>query len=47
MPEMPPELLKFLTDIGPLHKTADRSLTSPRVYYALETGGDITRDEHA
>ena len=47
MPEMPPELLKFLTDTGPLHKTVDKSATSSRIYDVLEKGGTKVRDEHA
>ncbi|KAL3826290.1 hypothetical protein ACHAXA_004608 [Cyclostephanos tholiformis] len=50
VPELPPDLLKFLNDAGPLRRVVDRDLTSPRVYDALSSpgkGGDGTRDEHA
>ena len=47
VPEMPPELLKFLTDVGPLRKTLDESATSKRIYDALAKGGTRVRDEHA
>ncbi|KAL3778525.1 hypothetical protein ACHAW5_003723 [Stephanodiscus triporus] len=50
VPELPPDLLKFLNDAGPLRRVVDRELTSPRVYDALSSpgkAGDGIRDEHA
>mmetsp|Transcript_1583 Transcript_1583/g.2942 ORF Transcript_1583/g.2942 Transcript_1583/m.2942 type:complete len:215 (-) Transcript_1583:75-719(-) len=35
MPEMPPDLIKFLNDAGPLQRTVDKELTSSKVYDAL------------
>ena len=35
MQEMPPDLIKFLNDAGPLQRTIDKDLTSPKVYEAL------------
>mmetsp|Transcript_39062 Transcript_39062/g.66605 ORF Transcript_39062/g.66605 Transcript_39062/m.66605 type:complete len:317 (+) Transcript_39062:42-992(+) len=35
VPEMPPDLLQFLQDVGPLERTVDRELTSARVYDTL------------
>eukprot|EP00569_Conticribra_weissflogii_P016800 CAMPEP_0171400000 /NCGR_PEP_ID=MMETSP0880-20121228/6987_1 /TAXON_ID=67004 /ORGANISM="Thalassiosira weissflogii, Strain CCMP1336" /LENGTH=362 /DNA_ID=CAMNT_0011914253 /DNA_START=19 /DNA_END=1107 /DNA_ORIENTATION=- len=34
-PEMPPDLIKFLNDAGPLKRSIDRELTSPKVYDML------------
>ena len=47
VPEMPPDLLKFLTDMGPLRKIVDESATSSRIYEVFEKGGTRVRDEHA
>lgn len=33
--DMPQDLLKFLNDAGPLDKTVDKQMTSPKVYEAL------------
>ena len=44
MPEMPPDLIKFLNDAGPLQRTIDKELTSPKVYDSL-IGDDKARDE--
>lgn len=41
MPEMPPDLIKFLNDAGPLQRTLDKELTSKKVYDSL------VKDEHA
>ena len=45
MPEMPPDLIKFLNDAGPLQRTVDKELTSTKVYDALVTD-ENTREEH-
>jgi glutaredoxin-related protein len=45
MPEMPPDLIKFLNDAGPLKRTVDKELTSAKVYDALVTD-EKTREEH-
>ena len=45
MPEMPPDLIKFLNDAGPLKRTVDKELTSTKVYDALMTD-ETTREEH-
>jgi len=45
MPEMPPDLIKFLNDAGPLQRTVDKELTSTKVYDALVTD-ETTREEH-
>ena len=44
MPEMPPDLIKFLNDAGPLQRTIDKELTSPKVYDSLMSD-DKARDE--
>eukprot|EP00986_Skeletonema_menzelii_P001977 scaffold545_cov139-Skeletonema_menzelii.AAC.8 len=45
MPEMPPDLIKFLNDAGPLQRTVDKELTSTKVYEALVSDESI-REEH-
>lgn len=45
MPEMPPDLIQFLNDAGPLQRTVDKELTSTKVYDALVTD-ETTREEH-
>ena len=45
IPEMPPELIKFLNDAGPLKRTVDKELTSSKVYDAL-VADEKTREEH-
>jgi len=46
MPEMPPDLIKFLNDAGPLQRTVDKELTSSKVYDALVKDENV-REEQA
>mmetsp|Transcript_18920 Transcript_18920/g.29610 ORF Transcript_18920/g.29610 Transcript_18920/m.29610 type:complete len:314 (+) Transcript_18920:108-1049(+) len=45
MPEMPPDLIQFLNDAGPLQRTIDKELTSTKVYDALVTDESVS-EEH-
>eukprot|EP00970_Alexandrium_tamarense_P006925 scaffold1211_cov195-Alexandrium_tamarense.AAC.35 len=40
MPEMPPDLIKFLTNAGPLKRSIDKERTSPKVYDSLVVEDD-------
>ena len=44
--DLPPDLLKFLNDAGPVKRTIDKQLTSARVYDALVQDEKVER-EHA
>ncbi|KAL3758253.1 hypothetical protein ACHAWU_004891 [Discostella pseudostelligera] len=44
--ELPPDLIKFLNDAGPVTRTIDKQLTSARVYDALVQDEKVVR-EHA
>jgi hypothetical protein len=46
MPEMPPDLLQFLNDAGPLRRTIDKDRTSSKVYDALLTNEQKIQEEH-
>lgn len=46
MPEMPPDLIKFLNDAGPLQRTVDKERTSAKVYDTL-VSDENARDEQA
>mmetsp|Transcript_30170 Transcript_30170/g.72919 ORF Transcript_30170/g.72919 Transcript_30170/m.72919 type:complete len:299 (+) Transcript_30170:71-967(+) len=46
MQEMPPDLIKFLNDAGPLQRTVDKELTSAKVYDSLVTD-EKAREEQA
>ena len=46
MPEMPPDLIQFLNDAGPLQRTVDKDLTSSKVYEAL-VSDENAREEQA
>lgn len=46
MPEMPPDLIQFLNDAGPLQRTVDKDLTSSKVYDAL-VSDENAREEQA
>ena len=46
MPEMPPDLIQFLNDAGPLQRTIDKDRTSSKVYDALLTNEQKIQDEH-
>ena len=44
--EMPDDLLKFLTDAGPLKRSIDKELTSPKVYESLLEEEEVKKQEN-
>lgn len=44
--EMPDDLIKFLTDAGPLKRSIDKQLTSPKVYESLLEEEEVKKQEN-